>query len=93
MNSVVEILIAQRCSDFDLTTLKIHQSVCIGVARKAIESNALPANFLLFPCVEHGDAPSNVDERRSATNWLPGELLASVREPSFGVPVDLRPAA
>jgi len=55
-------------------------------------------DLALLPILERRNAPSSIYESRGATigpiirGRLPGELLAGVGKPLFGVPVDLHPS-
>jgi hypothetical protein len=77
---------------------KFGQTIAIATPVQAIQADALTPDLPLLPILKRSDAPSNIYEGRGAANepiiWgrLPGELLAGVSEPLFGVPVDLHPS-
>jgi hypothetical protein len=77
---------------------KGRQTIATGLSIQIIEADALAPDLPLLPIFERGDAPSNIYEGRvviivpTIRGRLPGELLAGVGEPLFGVPVDLHPS-
>lgn len=92
--------IAQSRSRSNLPLPKGRQTIAMPLhhAHYMAQVGALTPNLALLPILERRNAPSNIYEGRGVIIRpvipvrLPGELLAGVSEPLFGVPVDLHPS-